>query len=90
MAALPPRREADAEGESPGVFAIVRDELVTADCMGKRTLPAYAALLILVLSALGASQSEVKRSNPIVEAAFAAWNSQDPDNGFAAYSDDIV
>ena len=56
----------------------------------KKKLPAYAALLILVLSALGASQPAVKRSDPIVEKAFAAWNSQDPDKLVAAYNDDIV
>ena len=56
----------------------------------KKTLPGYAALLMLALSALGASQAPVKRSDPIVERAFAAWNSQDPDKLIAAYTDDIV
>jgi steroid delta-isomerase-like uncharacterized protein len=31
-----------------------------------------------------------KQSNSIVEKAFAAWNSQDPDKLVAAYGDDIV
>ena|SRR5437879_3309121 len=56
----------------------------------KKTFSAYAALLILLLSALGAGQPAIKRSNPIVERAFAAWNSQDPDKLVAAYNDDIV
>ena len=56
----------------------------------KRTFPAYAVLLILVLAALGASQPSIKRSNPIVEKAFAAWNAHDLDKVVAAYSDDIV
>ena len=56
----------------------------------KKIFPAYAALLILLFSALGAGQPVIKRSNPIVERAFAAWNSQDPDKLVDAYSDDIV
>jgi len=53
------------------------------------------ALLAHVLSLLFAGcatapKGPTKRSNPIVEKAFAAWNSHDPDKVLAAYSDDIV
>jgi nuclear transport factor 2 (NTF2) superfamily protein len=53
------------------------------------------ALLALALSLLFAGcatapKDPAKRSNPIVERAFAAWNSQDPDKLAAAYNDDIV
>lgn len=48
------------------------------------------ALSLLFVGCATAPKGTAKRSNPVVERAFAAWNSQDPDKVVAAYSDDIV
>jgi steroid delta-isomerase-like uncharacterized protein len=54
------------------------------------TLPLALALSLLFAGCATAPKGPAKRSNPIVEKAFAAWNSHDLDKVVAAYSDDII
>jgi steroid delta-isomerase-like uncharacterized protein len=54
------------------------------------TTTSLLALSLVFAGCATAPKGPAKRSNPIVERAFAAWNSQDPNKLVAAYSDDIV
>lgn len=60
----------------------------------KRNLTSTAllalALSLLFVGCATAPKGPAKRSNPVVERAFAAWNAHDLDKVVAAYSDDIV